>query len=53
MMVYTRREFRYIHDNAAGDTNGQEVREVWFMVDPSGSQLRSAEPSIESGGYDY
>ena len=45
--------YHYSQDNAPGDTNGQGVRDVWFVVDPSGSPLRSAEPSIDRGGYEY
>ena len=45
--------YYYNQDNAPGDTNGQGVRDVWFVVDPSGSPLRSAERSIDRGGYEY
>jgi predicted lipoprotein with Yx(FWY)xxD motif len=38
-------------DSAAGDTNGQGVQGVWFLVTPSGTPLNAA-PSA-SGGYSY
>jgi predicted lipoprotein with Yx(FWY)xxD motif len=38
-------------DSASGDTNGQGVQGVWFLVSPSGTPL-NATPSA-SGGYSY
>jgi len=38
-------------DSAAGDTNGQGVQGVWFLVTPAGTPVNAA-PSA-SGGYSY
>jgi len=50
-LVYT-----YTGDSTAGDTNGEGISGVWFVVSPSGSavqQAMSGGSSSSSGGYSY
>jgi predicted lipoprotein with Yx(FWY)xxD motif len=50
-LVYT-----YTGDSTAGDTNGEGISGVWFVVSPSGDavqQAMSGGSSSSSGGYGY
>jgi predicted lipoprotein with Yx(FWY)xxD motif len=50
-LVYT-----YAGDSTAGDTNGEGISGVWFVVSPTGSavqQAMSGGSSSSSGGYSY
>lgn len=48
--------YHFAGDDAPGDTNGQGVNDVWFVVDPSGAAVEAAAGSGtdtdgEAGGY--
>lgn len=51
--------YRYAPDTNPGDTNGQGVGGVWFVVDGGGTMVGAPEASNTSGtepiddGYDY
>lgn len=40
--------YRYTPDAAAGDTNGQGVGGVWFVVDTDGNLIEGPEASVDS-----
>ncbi len=37
--------YRFSGDTEPGDTNGQGLNDVWFVVSPDGAPVRSAEPT--------
>ncbi len=41
--------YYYAMDKAAGDTTGQGVGSVWYLVDPSGAMIKAS----SGGGYNY
>lgn len=41
--------YTFAKDKAAGDTTGQGVGKVWYMIKPDGSRISGAEPDL--GGY--
>lgn len=45
--------YYFAGDSAAGDTNGQSVGDVWWVVGPDGERITdaAAASSIDSGGY--
>ena len=50
--------YHFAGDDAPGDTNGQGVNDVWYVVDPSGAAVEAApggeaeaESEDEPGGY--
>lgn len=46
--------YRYAADNQAGDTNGQGVGDVWFVVDAEGEVVEEASAGAgDGGGIDY
>ena len=48
--------YTYSADASPGDTNGQDVNGVWFVVDPDGNLVQTQVESTgidDSGGYGY
>lgn len=49
--------YRYAPDISPGDTNGQGINDVWYVVDASGSAIQSAAsgnlPVADDDAYDY
>lgn len=46
--------YRYAPDESPGDTNGQGVNDVWFVVDPDGNMMEaSASGEEEDVAFDY
>jgi predicted lipoprotein with Yx(FWY)xxD motif len=49
--------YRYAPDTSPGDTNGQEVGGVWFVVGVDGNMIggpeASSDPASDDGGRDY
>lgn len=44
--------YHFAGDEAPGDTNGQGVNDVWFVVDPSGEAVGTApDTEADAGGY--
>ncbi|WP_197679812.1 COG4315 family predicted lipoprotein [Microlunatus soli] len=41
--------YTYVKDKAAGDSTGQGVGGVWYMIKPDGSRISGSEPDL--GGY--
>ncbi|RME44433.1 MAG: hypothetical protein D6791_13180 [Chloroflexi bacterium] len=49
--------YRFAGDSAPGDTNGQDVKEIWYVVGPDGELIREEEeeaatPTVLLGGND-
>lgn len=45
--------YTYISDKAAGDTTGQNVGSVWFVVSPAGDKITAEVNSTSSSGNEY
>ena len=45
--------YRYSPDENPGDTNGQGVNDVWFVVDPDGNMIEASAGGEEDVGFDY
>jgi len=45
--------YYYGGDHAAGDTNGEGIKGVWFAGGADGSPVQGAAPSATAGGYHY
>jgi len=45
--------YYYSGDAAAGDTNGEGTKDVWFVVSANGTAVKAPSPSATSGGYHY
>lgn len=43
--------YYFAGDSAAGDTNGQGVGDIWYVVDPSGDAVRETAAGGEERGY--
>jgi predicted lipoprotein with Yx(FWY)xxD motif len=41
--------YYFIGDKAAGDTKGQAVKDIWYVVDPSGNPITTAPAASSSG----
>jgi predicted lipoprotein with Yx(FWY)xxD motif len=45
--------YRYAPDANPGDTNGQGVNDVWFVVDPEGNMIEASAAGDEDVDFDY
>jgi predicted lipoprotein with Yx(FWY)xxD motif len=45
--------YRYAPDENPGDTNGQGVNDVWFVVDPDGNMIEASAAGEEDVDSDY
>ncbi len=45
--------YTFAQDTAPGDTNGQGVNDVWFVVDASGNMIEASANDQEDVGFDY
>jgi predicted lipoprotein with Yx(FWY)xxD motif len=45
--------YGYAPDENPGDTNGQGVNDVWFVVDPDGNMIEASAAGEEDVGFDY
>lgn len=45
--------YRYSPDESPGDTMGQGVNDVWFVVDPDGNMIEASAAGEEDVAFDY